>query len=120
MLANYHYYYSQFSMKSVAMGCAGFFLHCSLSVRHHHLVTTTRGNQTSLVITKDEAELWCVTTEDVVPLGILLVLSTAITCASGYILIIHLIFPELRNTIGKLLIIQSVAMILLQVSNVAH
>ena len=84
------------------------------------LVTTSRGNQTSLVITKDEAELWCVTTEDQLFLVVLVVLSSAIVFASGYILTIHLIFPELRNTIGKLLIINNSAMILLQVSNVAN
>ena len=83
------------------------------------LITTSRGNQTSLVIAKDEAELWCANAEDRVFLVVLVVLSSVIVFASGYILTIHLIFPELRNTIGKILIISSSAMILLQVSNVA-
>ena len=84
------------------------------------LVTTSRGNQTSLVIAKDEAELWCATTEDQLFLVVLVVLSSVIVFVSGYILTIHLIFPELRNTIGKLPIINNSAMILLQVSNVAN
>jgi len=81
------------------------------------LVTTTRGNQTSLVIAKDEVKLWCVTTEGQRVNAVLVAMSFVIVITSGYIVVVHLLYKELRHTVGKLLMIRSVVMVAYYAAN---
>ena len=80
------------------------------------LVTTSRGNQTSLVIMKDEAGLSCATSTTHV---VFMVLILTIILSSGFILTIHLIFKDLRNTMGKLLMVLTAALMLGCASKIA-
>ena len=76
-----------------------------------HIVATPRGMQTALVIDKMADELACVTPNmaaDINPNYILLTLMvTVILTVSGYNVVIHLMYRELRNLIGKLLMLYS-------------
>ena len=76
-----------------------------------YIVATPRGMQTALVIDKMANELPCVTPKmgaDTNPNYILLTLMvTVIVMVSGYNVIIHLMYRELRNLVGKLLMLYS-------------
>lgn len=84
-----------------------------------HIVATPRGMQTTLVIPKMDDELVCVTPPNMVfsrisinPKYILLtLLATILVTVSGYNVIIHLMYRELRNLVGKLLMLYSFFMV---------
>ena len=80
-----------------------------------HIVATPRDMQTALVIAKMDDELACVTPNmaaDTNPNYILLILMvTVIVLVSGYNVIIHLMYQELRNLVGKLLMLYSFFMV---------
>ena len=72
------------------------------------LVVTPTDGQTSMIIPKNEPELFCSTTianeEDEIHSAAAMITSILIALISGYIAGLHLIFKELRTTFGKLLI----------------
>ena len=77
------------------------------------LVVTPTDGQTSLVISKNEPELFCSTIHNIsddhfftpVIRTFMLIL---LILLSGYIAVVHLIFKELRTTFGKLMIFYSI------------
>ena len=80
------------------------------------LVVTPKDGHTSMIISKSEPEPICstpnTTTEDITitqVAGIIIV--TAIGFVCGYIAVVHVIFKELRNTFGKLMLIYSAALV---------
>jgi len=82
------------------------------------LIVTTEGCQTSLAITKNKPEIACTTEEDQTIGIIAIILGLLVLLATGYVLIIHLIFKELRKRLGKLLIINCTAVVVAYVANI--
>ena len=80
-----------------------------------HLVVTPTDGQTSLLISKNDPELFCsppiATVNSAIVQAVLIVASTLIIFASGSIIVVHVMFKELRNTFGKLMILYSIAKI---------
>ena len=78
------------------------------------LVVTPTDGQTSLLISKNEPELFCSTNHSIghffsqVIRIILIILPILV---SGYIALVHLIFKELRTTFGKLMILYSIGIV---------
>ena len=75
-----------------------------------HLVVTPTDGQTSLLISRNDPELFCSTTHNAhffsqVIRMFMLILPIL---ASGYIAVVHLIFKELRSTFGKMLAFYSI------------
>jgi len=83
------------------------------------LVVTVTGNQTSLVAVKSENEQSCVPADDRVIVIIQQVIHTLIALLNVYVLVLHLMFKELRTLLGKLLIIYSVCFLALYTSSKA-
>ena len=75
-----------------------------------HLVVTPTDGQTSLLISKNDPELFCSTpstdTNQQIPVTITVTISALL---SGYIAVVHLMFKQLHDTFGKLLIIYNIA-----------
>ena len=71
------------------------------------LVVTPTDGQISLLISKNEPELFC-STYNHIKLYALSVILILLGLASSYIVGIHLIFKELRNTFGKLMMLYSI------------
>ena len=86
-----------------------------------HLIVTPTDGQTSMLVTKNHPELFCSTSninnrliiEYIV--GTILVILLMLT--SGYIAVVHLMFKELRNIFGKLVIIYNIT-IIIQVTSI--
>ena len=77
------------------------------------LVVTPAGNQTSMAIAKNEDQRPCVTTvAESTTIEYLGLAGTAIAIAivTGYILLVHLLYKELRNVFGKLLMLYNGAL----------
>ena len=77
------------------------------------LVVTPTDGQTSLLIQKNDPELFCLTpstTEDDSAIIQVIALTTTmlITLASGTIAVVHMMFKELRTTFGKLMILYNI------------
>ena len=79
-----------------------------------HLVVTPTDGQTSMLISKNDPELFCFTpntTEDdfdiIQVIGIIII--TFIALVSGCIAVVHMMFKELRNTFGKLMMFSNIA-----------
>ena len=81
-----------------------------------HLVVTPTDGQTSLLISKNDPELFCSTTyntsdghffSQVIRIFILILRISV----SGYIAVVYLIFKELRTTFGKLLALHSIGIV---------
>ena len=82
------------------------------------LVVTPTDGQTSMIISKNQHESLCPTptpntiTEDTTIIqvtGIIIVMVITFVC--GYIAAVHVIFKELRNTFGKLMLIYSTTLV---------
>ena len=74
------------------------------------IVTTPMDGRTSMMIAKDMNELSCVMPETEF-LGVQLALMMIFVMISGYMVAVHLIFKELRNTGGKLLMLYNLAIV---------
>ena len=80
-----------------------------------HLVVTPTDGQTSMIISKNESELFCFTpnTTDnstiIHLIGIIIV--TVLASVSGYIAVVHMMFKQLRSTFGKLMMIYNIGVI---------
>ena len=81
------------------------------------LVVTPTDGQTSLLISKNDPELFCSTTHNANNDGdffshiikiFILILRISV---SGYIAVVHLMFKELRSTFGKLLALHSIGIV---------
>ena len=79
------------------------------------LVVTPTDGQTSMLISKNDPELFCSPPIAMVNSAIVqvvaIIVSTLIILASGSIIVLHMIFKELRNTFGKLMILYNIAKI---------
>ena len=77
------------------------------------LIVTPKDSQTPLILTKSDPELLCSAsnTSDSIIIGYIMssVIISLIILTSGYIAVVHLVFKELHNTFGKLVIIYNVA-----------
>ena len=79
-----------------------------------HLVVTPTNGQTSLLISKNDPELFCSTsstsynTNQLQQIPILITLTISLLL-SAFIAVVHLMFKQLRSTFGKLLIINNIA-----------
>ena len=78
------------------------------------LIVTPTDGLTSIIIPKNEPELFCSTTNaDDVPniqFARIIILVLSIT-VSGYIIAMHLIFKEMRNTFGKLMMFYNIGIV---------
>ena len=77
-----------------------------------HLVVTPTDGQTSLLISKNDPELFCSTPDTGYNTNQQIVIIATLTFSallSGYIAVVHLMFKQLRSTFGKLLIIYNIA-----------
>ena len=80
-----------------------------------HLVVTPTDGQTSMLISKNDPELFCSTpstsnnTNQQIPVTVTVIISVLL---SGYIAVVHLMFKQLRGTFGKLLMIYNIAIAL--------
>ena len=90
------------------------------------LIVTPKGGQTSVVITKVENEFLCLAeyhdetdasqrTETGKFVGVL-ILGIPLVLVSGYVLLVHLLFKELRNLFGKLLIFYNLGIMIVTAS----
>ena len=94
-------------------------LDIAYTTESHFIVTPTDG-QTSMLVTKNHPELFCPTSninnrliiEYIV--GTILVILLMLT--SGYIAVVHLMFKELCNTFGKLVILYNITIIIRVIS----
>ena len=76
------------------------------------LVVTVKGNQTSLVVVKSKNEQPCVPADDDQVIAIIQeVLHVLIALMNAYILVLHLMFKEMRTTLGQLLIIYTTSLL---------
>jgi len=78
------------------------------------IVINPTNGQTSSVIAKDENELSCYVINNMVPVGQIigtLVLALLRVAVSGYILVVHLLFKELHNLMGKLMILYNLFLV---------
>ena len=81
-----------------------------------HLVVTPTDGQTSMLISKHDPELFCSTSntteDDTTMIQVIgLIVGTLVVLASGSIVVVHMIFKELCNTFGKLLILYNLGKI---------
>ena len=80
-----------------------------------HLVVTPTDGQTSMLISKNDPELFCstpiITDNSITTQVIGLIVATLIALVSGYIAMVHVIFKELRTTFGKLMMLYYIAKI---------
>ena len=80
-----------------------------------HLVVTPTDGQTSIFISKNDPEVFCstpiATNNSTTTQVIGLIVATLIALVSGYIAVIHMIFKELCNTFGKLMMLYYLAKI---------
>ena len=82
------------------------------------IITTPTDGYTSVMIAKLEKELPCFTLSTTSDHGNngqfigSLVLATLISIVSGYNIVVHLVFKELRNTFGKLVILLSFSVVI--------
>ena len=81
-----------------------------------HLLVTPTDGQTSMLISKNDPELFCCTfntTEDdstiTQVIGVIMVILLALV--SGYIAVVHMMFKEIRSTFGKLLMFSNIALV---------
>ena len=77
-----------------------------------HLVVTPTDGQTSLLISKNDPELFCSTPDTGYNTNQQIAIIATLTFSallSGYIAVVHLMFKQLRSTFGKLLIIYNIA-----------
>ena len=81
-----------------------------------HLVVTPTDGQTSLLISKNDPELFCSTTNTVDHTTIIqqiagLIVSAFAILVCGSIIAVHMIFKEFLNTFGKLLVLYNIGII---------
>ena len=79
------------------------------------LVVTPTGNQTSMVIAKNEDQCPCMTMvadDQTAEFVELVTIGTSIAVVSGYIFVVHLLYKELHNVFGKLLMLYNGALCL--------
>ena len=81
------------------------------------LVVTPTDGHTSMIISKKELEPICftpdTTTEDTTIIQVIgIIIPSFIAFVCGYIAVVHMIFKELRNTFGKLMLIYSTVLVL--------
>ena len=82
------------------------------------LIVTVKGNQTSLVVVKSENEQSCVQTDgEGVIVIIQEVLHALIALMNAYILVLHLMFKDMRTLLGQLLIIYCTSLLALYTSS---
>jgi len=74
------------------------------------IFTTPIDGRTSMMIAKDTNELSCVISETEFQ-GVQLAVMMILAISSGYTVAVHLIFKELRNTGGKLLMLYNLAIV---------
>ena len=85
-----------------------------------HLVVTPTDGQTSMLIPKNDPELFCFTSN--INNGLLIryivgtILIILLMLTTGYIAVVHIMFKELRNTFGKLVILYNITIIIQIVS----
>ena len=82
------------------------------TTQSHLVVTPTDGHTSTLLISKNDPELFCSspdTTDDAIIQIIRAFLLLLSTLSSGYIAVLHLLFKELRTIFGKLMIIYNIA-----------
>ena len=90
-----------------------------------HLVVTPTDGQTSMLISKNDPELFCSTPIASVNTAIIqvviIIVSTLIILASGSIILVHMMFKQLHNDniFGKLMILYNIAKITQYLSAVA-
>ena len=79
------------------------------------LVVTPTDGQTSMIISKNNPELFCSTSNtadnSAIVQVVALIMATLIMLVSGSIIVVHMIFKELHNTFGKLLILYNIGKI---------
>ena len=82
------------------------------TTQSHLVVTPTDGQTSTMLISKNDPELFCSpldTTDDAnIPI-MRVVISLLSTLLSGYIVVLHLLFKKLRSIFGKLMIIHNIA-----------
>ena len=86
------------------------------------LIVTPTDGQTSMIIRKNEPELFCPTTntdEDSTESIAAVIVSTLVALVSGYIAAIHFVFKELRTNFGKLMIFYNVIIVLRNVVSIS-
>ena len=81
-----------------------------------HLVVIPADGQTStMLISKNDPEVFCLTTNPTDSTAIAqvvgLIIVAFIASASGYIVVVHMIFKEIRGTFGKLLMFSCISVI---------
>ena len=78
-----------------------------------HLVVTPTDGQTSMIISKNESELFCSTpntTGDFTIIQLIgIIIVTVLALVSGYIAVVHMMFKQLRSTFGKLMMFYNIA-----------
>ena len=78
------------------------------TTQSHLVVTSTDGQTSTMLISKNDPELLCSTTNTTDDFAIVqaigLVVLTLITFTSGYIVVVHMMFKKLRSTFGKLML----------------
>ena len=77
----------------------------------HLVVTTTDGQISTMLVSKNDPELFCFTPNSLSNSQMIItaVVLTLISLSSGYIAVLHLLFKELRTVFGKLIIIYNIA-----------
>ena len=87
------------------------------------LVVTPTDGQTSMIIPKNEPELFCSTTnaanEDRTESIAAIIVSTLVAIVSGYIAGIHFFFKELRTNFGKLMIFYNLIIVFRNVVSIS-
>ena len=74
-----------------------------------HLVVTPTDGQTSMIISKNESELFCFTLDDSTIRQVIAMIMVAFTAlVSGYIAVVHMMFKQLRSTFGKLMMFYNI------------
>ena len=82
-----------------------------------HLVVTSTDGQTSMLISKNDPELFCstpnTTNNSAIVIQVIMGRSMAALLAlvSGCIIAVHMMFKELRNTFGKLMMLSNIGVI---------
>ena len=82
------------------------------TTQSHFVITPTDGQTSTMLISKNDPEVFCSTPKIINGLNIVqlvgLVMIILIASVNGYIVVVHMMFKEIRGTFGKLLMLSSI------------
>ena len=85
------------------------------TTQSHLVVTPTDGQTSTMLISKNIPELFCSTTNttdgSAITQAVGMIKVAFIALVSSYIVVVHIIFKEIRGTFGKLLMFSSIALV---------